>query len=61
MRHQAGTTSLGAGNYQQPQLPKANMADADLVTEIYLLFMQIISTLSWVRGLFTTKYPVCFY
>ena len=27
--------SLGAGNYQQPHLPTANMADADLGAERY--------------------------
>ena len=29
----------GAGNYQQPQLPSANMADADLYTKLYSLSM----------------------
>ena len=32
----AAKSSLGADNYQQPQLPTANMADADLATERYV-------------------------
>ena len=39
--------ALGAGNYQQPQLPSANMADADLDTKLYSLSMQLLSTHSW--------------
>ena len=39
--------SLWAGNYQQPQLPSANMADADLDTKLYSLSMQLLSTHSW--------------
>ena len=40
-------TSLGAGNYQQPQLPSANMANADLDTKLYSPSMQWSSTNSW--------------
>ena len=42
-----GYTALGAGNYHQPQLPSANMADADLDTNLYSLSMQLLSTQSW--------------
>ena len=34
------TLSLGARNYQQPQIPTANMADAELGRERYTLYMQ---------------------
>ena len=53
--------SLGAGNYHQPQLPSANMADSDVGTERYSLFMQILSTHFGVWGLYTTEYHVCTY
>ena len=53
--------SLGAGNYHQPQLPSANMADSDVGTERYSVFMQILSTHFGVWGLYTTKYHVCTY
>ena len=51
--------SLGAGNYHQPQLPSANMADSDVGTERYSVFMQILSTYFGVWGLYTTEYHVC--
>ena len=38
---------LGAGNYQQPQLPSANMAGADLDTKLYSLPMQLLSAHAW--------------
>ena len=53
------THSLGAGNYHQPQLPSANMADSDVGTERYSVFMQILSTYFGVWGLYTTEYHVC--
>ena len=53
--------SLGAGNYHQPQLPSANMADSDVGTERYSLFMQILSTHFGVWGLYTIEYHVCTY
>ena len=37
-------SSLWVGNYQQPQIPAANMAGADLDMEGYSLFIQISST-----------------
>ena len=49
------TECLRADNYQQPQYPKANMADANLGTERYSLFMQIFSTDSKVWGMCTTE------
>ena len=48
-------TSQGRGNYQQPQLPTSNKADADLGTEKYSLFRQILSTHSGVWGLYATE------
>ena len=53
--------TLGAGNYHQPQLPSANMADSDVGTERYSLFMQLLSTHFGVWGLYTTEYHVCTY
>ena len=53
--------SLGAGNYHQPQLPSANMADSVVGTERYSLFMQILSTHFGFWGLYTTEYHVCTY
>ena len=50
---------LGAGNYHQPQLPSANMADSDVGTERYSVFMEILSTYFGVWGLYTTEYHVC--
>ena len=35
------TQNIGTGNYQQPQLPTANMVNADLGTETYSPSMQI--------------------
>ena len=40
-------TSLGPGNCQQPQLPTANMADADLDTKLHSLSMHLLSTHCW--------------
>ena len=48
-------TSLGANYYQQPQLPTSNMADADLGTKRYSLFMEVLSTHSEGWGLCTTE------
>ena len=45
----------GAGNYQQPQLPTANMAGADIGTERYSPFMQILRTHSGILNLYTTE------
>ena len=55
--------SLGAGSYQQSLLPTANMADGDLDTERYSLFIQILSTHSRVLDLpkYTTEWHVCIY
>ena len=53
--------SLGAGNYHQPQLPSANMADSVVGTERYSLFMQKLSTHFGVWGLYMTEYHVCTY
>ena len=55
------TASLGAGNYHQPQLPSANMADSVVGTERYSLFMQKLSTHFGVWGLYMTEYHVCTY
>ena len=44
-------SALGAGNYQQSQLPSANMVEADIDTERHSLFTQIVSTHSGVWGL----------
>ena len=59
LRYGLSFDPLGAGNYQQPQLPTANMADTDLRTEIYSLFMQILSTHSGVWDVYTTQWHVC--
>ena len=58
---QGSKVSLGAGNYHQPQLPSANMADSVVGTERYSLFMQILSTHFGFWGLYTTEYHVCTY
>ena len=42
--------SLGAGNYQQPQLPTANTADADFDTKSYHLSIELLSTRPWCSG-----------
>ena len=47
LSYSAPELALRAGNYQQPQLPSANMADADLDTKLYSLSMELLSTHSW--------------